>query len=159
MLTITREQIAALGRVAREVFEDRMVEELRPTTRVPETELREQVREHIARAEEAGVREEPLVRRYVRAAVVECDPPPLVPPPANAPRSRDIGSAVQVCMHNVEVTARDEEGEAVAEQRVCIELPDGTRREVRTDGNGRAALFGVDPGQCQVTFPDADVER
>jgi hypothetical protein len=41
-------------------------------------------------------------------------------------------------------------------KRYVIELPDGSVREGRLDANGAAALTGIDPGVCEVSFPDFD---
>ena len=35
-----------------------------------------------------------------------------------------------------------------------IELPDGSTREGILDDKGRATLRGIDPGECQVSFPE-----
>ena len=38
-----------------------------------------------------------------------------------------------------------------------IKLPDGETVDSGTlDGNGRARVEGIDPGQCEVTFPELD---
>jgi hypothetical protein len=56
----------------------------------------------------------------------------------------------------VEFELRDWEGNPAANQRYEIRLPDGSLQEGRLDGSGRARFTGIDPGTCQVTFPDFD---
>lgn len=41
-------------------------------------------------------------------------------------------------------------------KRYRIELPDGSVRQGMLDANGRAMFVGLDPGTCQVSFPDFD---
>jgi hypothetical protein len=41
-------------------------------------------------------------------------------------------------------------------RRYKVELPDGSTREGTLDGDGVARITGIDPGQCQVTFPGVD---
>ncbi len=56
----------------------------------------------------------------------------------------------------IEVELVDQDGNAVPDLRYQIELPGGTRRSGKLDENGRAHLKDLDPGQCQVSFPDLD---
>jgi hypothetical protein len=41
-------------------------------------------------------------------------------------------------------------------KRYRIEVPDGSVRQGMLDANGAAALAGLDPGTCKVSFPDFD---
>jgi hypothetical protein len=41
-------------------------------------------------------------------------------------------------------------------KRYRVELPNGAVRQGMLDENGRARIAGIDPGTCQVTFPDFD---
>ena len=50
----------------------------------------------------------------------------------------------------------DEEGKPVANERYWILLPDGSVREGRLDTQGRAHVGDLDPGECDVRFPDLD---
>jgi hypothetical protein len=59
----------------------------------------------------------------------------------------------------VEVELLDWEGKPAANERYEIRLPDGSLQEGRLDGNGRARFTGIDPGTCQVTFPDFDARE
>jgi hypothetical protein len=58
--------------------------------------------------------------------------------------------------HFIEIELVDDEGKAVANESYVIELPDGSKRTGRTDGEGRARIDGVDPGTAKVSFPDLD---
>lgn len=48
----------------------------------------------------------------------------------------------------------DEPPQPVAFAKYRIELPNGSVREGMLDANGMARVVGIDPGECQVTFPD-----
>lgn len=50
----------------------------------------------------------------------------------------------------------DEPPQPVAFARYRVELPDHSVREGMLDAGGRARLLGIDPGQCQVSFPGLD---
>lgn len=39
-----------------------------------------------------------------------------------------------------------------------IELPDGSEVEGKLDGKGQARIEGIDPGKCNVTFPNRDAK-
>ena len=48
----------------------------------------------------------------------------------------------------------DQNGEKTGE----ITLPDGTVAQGTLDNNGFARVDGIDPGSCQITFPNLDTE-
>ena len=50
----------------------------------------------------------------------------------------------------------DEEGNPVPGERYCVTCPDGTEKKGTLDSNGRAYVGGIDPGNCDITFPDLD---
>jgi hypothetical protein len=50
----------------------------------------------------------------------------------------------------------DDKGKPIPNERFRIELPDGSYAEGKLDGAGQARLSDIDPGTCQVTFPDMD---
>jgi len=54
----------------------------------------------------------------------------------------------------VAVELVDEEDAPMMFERYTIKLPDGTTQEGRLDGNGRVRFNGIDPGTCEITFPD-----
>jgi type VI secretion system secreted protein VgrG len=57
----------------------------------------------------------------------------------------------------IEIELVDEEGNPVPGERYEVTLPDGEQVASGTlDQNGFARIEGVDPGQCQVSFPSLD---
>jgi hypothetical protein len=56
----------------------------------------------------------------------------------------------------IAIKLADRKGKPVAYKRYRIELPDGSRREGMLDASGMARLDGIDPGTCEVSFPDLD---
>lgn len=52
----------------------------------------------------------------------------------------------------------DDEGQPVPGKAYRIELPDGRKVEGQLDAKGTAGVNGIDPGTCQVTFPDLDAK-
>jgi type VI secretion system secreted protein VgrG len=50
----------------------------------------------------------------------------------------------------------DEDGKPVTSERYKITLSDGSVAEGTLDDKGCARLDGIDPGSCQVSFPDLD---
>ncbi len=59
----------------------------------------------------------------------------------------------------IEIELVDEEDNPVPGERYRITLPDGkTLAEGRLDDKGFARVDGIDPGTCQITFPDLDKE-
>jgi type VI secretion system secreted protein VgrG len=57
----------------------------------------------------------------------------------------------------IEIEMVDEEDQPVTGQRYEITLPDGeTVASGTLDHKGFARVDGIDPGTCQITFPDLD---
>ncbi len=56
----------------------------------------------------------------------------------------------------IEIELVDTEGKPVPDERYWILLPDGTVREGRLSSEGRAHVGNLDPGECDVRFPDLD---
>jgi hypothetical protein len=56
----------------------------------------------------------------------------------------------------IEIELHDMDGNPMAGERYRVTLPDGSYTEGTLDGNGRARVDGIDPGDCQVTFPEFD---
>jgi hypothetical protein len=54
----------------------------------------------------------------------------------------------------VEIQLLDSEGKPVPNARYRLELPDGSVLEGQLDENGLAGVDGIDPGNCDLTFPD-----
>lgn len=57
------------------------------------------------------------------------------------------------------LTTDDDPPLPMAFKRYRIELPNGSVREGQLDSRGVARLAGIDPGTCQVSFPDYDGKR
>ena len=51
---------------------------------------------------------------------------------------------------------KDDKGTAVPNEPYEVTLPDGSIRTGSLDGEGRARLDGIPPGQCQIKFPQKD---
>jgi type VI secretion system secreted protein VgrG len=58
----------------------------------------------------------------------------------------------------IEIELVDGEGKPMAGEKYEVKLPDGSVASGTLDEKGYARVDGVDPGKCQVTFPDADQE-
>ena len=57
----------------------------------------------------------------------------------------------------IEIQLVDEADQPIAGERYRITLPDGqTVAEGTTNAEGMARVSGIDPGTCQITFPDLD---
>jgi type VI secretion system secreted protein VgrG len=56
----------------------------------------------------------------------------------------------------IEIELVDEEDQPVAGEKYEITLPDGRVAKGTTDQNGLARIEGIDPGNCQVSFPKLD---
>ena len=58
----------------------------------------------------------------------------------------------------IEIELVDLEGEPVKGARYWIQLTDGSIREGWLDGRGQARVDGLDPGMCEIRWPDHDEE-
>ncbi|HEY2380035.1 MAG TPA: hypothetical protein VGK48_02525 [Terriglobia bacterium] len=58
----------------------------------------------------------------------------------------------------IEIELVDPNGSPVPNERYKLTLPDGSVKWGRLDGNGKARVERLQPGSCQVTFPDRDQE-
>ncbi|MCP4246027.1 MAG: type VI secretion system tip protein VgrG, partial [bacterium] len=56
----------------------------------------------------------------------------------------------------IKIRLLNDEGEPVAGERYRVTCPDGTVKEGTLDANGMAEVTGIEPGECDVTFPDLD---
>ena len=56
----------------------------------------------------------------------------------------------------IRVRIVDEEGNPVPSERYRITCPDGTVKERTTDANGMGYVSSIDPGMCQIEWPDLD---
>jgi uncharacterized Zn-binding protein involved in type VI secretion len=58
----------------------------------------------------------------------------------------------------VEIAMVDTEGNPVPFESYRVQLPDGSTVEGALDEKGQARIEGIDPGNCEITFPDLDRE-
>jgi hypothetical protein len=65
---------------------------------------------------------------------------------------------VQKKTHWIEIKLIDTEGNPIAGERYRIRLPDGAVEEGYLDSFGHAEYNNINPGTCQVTFPDLDAD-
>ncbi len=111
--------------------------------------LRERVREALRDGRVIALREAPHETRAAAAASArDEDDRPTDPPP---PRETKTWVTIRLV----------DDGDPrrpVAHARFRIKLPDGATREGRLDAMGAAHFEGLDPGLCEVTFPDYDRE-
>lgn len=56
----------------------------------------------------------------------------------------------------IEIEFIDEEDNPVPSEKYVITLPDGSVAKGTLDQNGFVRVDGIDPGTCQITFPDLD---
>jgi hypothetical protein len=56
----------------------------------------------------------------------------------------------------IEIVLENQEGEPVRDALCHLTLTDGTVRKVRLDADGRVRVPGIDPGMCEVSFPEFD---
>lgn len=88
-----------------------------------------------------------------------------IPAPAEAAAEREEEPApeparrVETAWIEIVLTTDDDPPRPVPYRRYSIELPDGSVRTGQLDQNGIARLTGIDPGTCQVSFPDFDARR
>ena len=59
----------------------------------------------------------------------------------------------------VDVQLIDEEGEPVAGARYILKITDGSKRAGTLDASGRVRVTNIDPGTCEVWFPDFDASE
>jgi hypothetical protein len=78
--------------------------------------------------------------------------PVVVPAPVVAP-------APAVKKTWIEFRLVDEDGKPVGHVRYELELPDGSTKSGVLDEQGRARFEDLDPGKCQIAFPDIDARE
>lgn len=59
----------------------------------------------------------------------------------------------------IEVELLDEEKKPIANQLYRVEVPDGTFREGKLDAQGRVRIDNIDPGTCEIFFPDLEESK
>ncbi len=72
------------------------------------------------------------------------------------PRATSVPSERELSWIEIELT--DMEGNPRPRERYWIKLPNGKVLQGRLDGSGRAYFNGIDPGLCEIRWPDLDDE-
>lgn len=84
----------------------------------------------------------------------------LAPPLGQGPlRAGSVGGAAPTSRHErhwVELELLDMDGAPVPNERYWIKLPDGSVRHGSLDARGLAYFDDLDPGQCEIRWPDRD---
>ncbi len=78
------------------------------------------------------------------------------PAPAFKPKSTDDEDDEEKTF--IEIELLDEADQPVAGESYEITLPDGSVTTGTLDEKGFARVDGIDPGDCQITFPNLDKE-
>jgi hypothetical protein len=104
-----------------------------------------------------------IVRRALRDGRLVAVRPRVDAPVGSGPEATEEGAATGPSAPRedktwIEIVLMDDDDppKAVPFRRYRVELPDGSAREGALDAYGRAMLVGIDPGTCQVSFPDFD---
>ena len=75
------------------------------------------------------------------------------PETANEPGSSNCPGGLS---HWIEVALLNQAGDPVPNEPYLIVTPDGKKHKGRLDGNGFVRLDNIQPGVCQVSFPEID---
>ena len=75
-------------------------------------------------------------------------------PPIKAPRPRQV--AEEPTKTWVEIELLDAAGKPVPNEPYLVTVPEGLKKSGKLDGQGRARISGIDPGMCQISFPEID---
>jgi hypothetical protein len=59
----------------------------------------------------------------------------------------------------MEIELLDDEGKPVANARYAVRLPDKSMRRGSLDARGLARFDDIDPGSCEVSFPEIDIRE
>jgi hypothetical protein len=119
------------------------------------------IQEHLAQASNAGKQEE-LIQRW-RARMLACaaggaggaleSPVEAPPPPQRKPPKNSDSSGTKVKTW-IAIRLLDEDGNPVPDVAYSVTLPDGSVMTGSLDNQGLARFDDIDPGQCQVSFPE-----
>ncbi len=93
-------------------------------------------------------------RRAPRVIELVPDAPTSPPRPGRA-SDDDLDAKTWITVRLID---EDDPPRPVAGARYRLRLPDGSLREGSLDRNGMAHLAGIDPGACELSFPDLDAE-
>jgi type VI secretion system secreted protein VgrG len=77
-------------------------------------------------------------------------------PPPDAPTHDPNAEENKDKTHWIEVELVDEAGKPVAGRPFEIKLPDGSYYTGTTDDKGKGKVENIDPGSCDISFPDLD---
>jgi len=58
----------------------------------------------------------------------------------------------------IEINLRYPDGNPVPGERYRLKLPDGSVQEGNLDAYGHAEYYNINPGSCELTFPDLDAD-
>ena len=72
--------------------------------------------------------------------------------------STSSSSAVSQSTSWIEIKLIDQDGNPVPGEEFSVQLPDGSPFDGYLDDQGFYRLEGIDPGTCQVTFPNFDTQ-
>jgi len=78
------------------------------------------------------------------------------PPPSENPTHNPQSDKNKDKTHWIEVELVDDAGQPVTGQTFEIKLPDGTYYTGTTDEKGKGKVTKIDPGSCDISFPDLD---
>jgi hypothetical protein len=56
----------------------------------------------------------------------------------------------------VEIELLDDAGKPVANEKYLVTVPEGVVKSGNLDAKGRARITNIDPGTCEISFPDID---
>lgn len=90
--------------------------------------------------------------------VASASPAPA-PPRATAPPRARATPAKEPTKTWVEIELVDDAQKPVANRRYRVKVPEGTVYEGSLDAQGRARISGIDPGSCEITFPEIDARE
>ena len=79
-------------------------------------------------------------------------PPAAVARPPASPRPRPI--ALEDLKTWIEIVLLDESGKPVPNEKYSVRVPGGRTEYGTLDAKGYARITGLDPGSCDVSFPD-----
>jgi hypothetical protein len=103
-----------------------------------------------------------LLRPIQHDAAAAADPEILTDRAIQAARARSAAAAARQSQDDrakktwVEFQLLDQDGEPVAGARYRLKITDGSVREGSLNELGRVRVNGIDPGTCQISFPQYD---
>ncbi len=83
--------------------------------------------------------------------------PPELPPEPEVP-GHEFPEDETTRTSWIEIQVVDESGDPVPNERVEVTLPNGRRRQGRTNSEGLVRIDGIEAGQCQISLPNRDAD-